>query len=181
MTGSFKDKYHIEEKAKDKNEFISCIVMDSQGRPMRFKRSDHLELDPGMFDNVSGHMKHGEVPLHAVIRELTEEVNFQTSEIKEIYSLGKMQINHPVMKDIMIHVYCLVTSCSEKEINEKIKELEKPELVEAIYLPSIEQLEEELQDTNGNWRINFGAKQNEMIEKLKKIAQERIEKLEIER
>lgn len=173
------DKYKVDivNKASnlDKDEFISCIIISETGKPLRLLRRNDIKLDAGRYDFCSGHMKrNGETPLLALIRELTEEIKFEAKNIKEIYTLGTIETPHEKLKGTLTHFYCLVTSLTEEEINEKISKEEEPELQNGTFLDSMEIIESEICNPSGNWRFTMSNELKEQFTMIKNIINDRI-------
>lgn len=149
------DKYKVDLTSTndDKDEFVSCIILDKNGRPLRLKRSNEQKLDAGKYDLCSGHMHNGEVPLHALIRELTEEMEVGVNDVIEIFRLGRIQTPHPKLNHTITHMYCMITKLGIQEINMKIQHARHKEIVEAEFLDSINSLEKQISDSNSNWRV----------------------------
>ena len=82
----------------DKNEFVSTIVTNSQGKVFYFIRRDDLKLDPGKKDFISGHIKEDEIPIHAMYREIKEETGILPEEILKFWNLGEIPLPHQLLK-----------------------------------------------------------------------------------
>ena len=83
---------------KDKNEFVSTIVTNSQGKVFYFIRRDDLKLDPGKKDFISGHIKENEIPIHAMYREINEETGILPEKILKFWNLGEISLPHQLLK-----------------------------------------------------------------------------------
>lgn len=177
------DKYKVDFSTKeDKNEFVSCIIMNKEGKPLRLKRSFKEKLDSGKYDLCSGHMKrNGETPLHALIRELTEEMKFEHDDILEIYRLGNIETPHPKLKNTITHMYCMITKLDINAINKKLKARKNNELIEGEFLESIDVLEEQIKNPVGNWRVVFTEAVKRQLETVRNIIKDRENKRGITR
>lgn len=164
-------KYEIE--PKDTNQFVSCMIFDKDDRPLRLTRNINQKSDQGKYDLCSGHIKLGEIPLQAMIREIIEELGIYVEDVKEMYSLGTMDTPHPKLEDTTTHIYCLVTKLSIEEINQKIQSIENEEIKEATALDSIEELENQIQDSESNWRVFYTSEMKQKLIIMKNIFKER--------
>lgn len=173
------DKYIVEPSKEDKDEFVSCIIIDRDGRPLRLERMMDQKLDPGKDDICSGHIKKvHETAMHAVIRELDEEMKMQVQDVVEMYKIGQIETPHAMLRGTTTHMYCVVTNLSIEEINEKIQGVENREIQNATFLGSIEELRNQIKDPKSNWRVVY----TEQIEKtlciIEDIIQERSQQVE---
>lgn len=66
---------------------VGIWIMDSSGRIFLTKRSMEKSYAPGKWENPAGHVRAGEGPAHAVIRELFEETGLTVRE-EQITLLG---------------------------------------------------------------------------------------------
>ena len=158
---------------KDKDEFISCVIFDPAGRPLRFTRNRQQKLDPGKYDFLSGHMtEKSETPIHALIREITEEVGMKREDIAEIYDLKRGKTPHKKFANHTCHFYCLITNLSEEQINEAIQKVAHPELEKAEFLDSIEVLENQMR-IGENWRSQYTEDARIKLNMMKQIIEQR--------
>lgn len=180
---SILDKYKVNFSTnEDKDEFVSCIIIDKDGRPLRLKRSYNEKLDGGKYDLCSGHMKHsGETPLHTLIREITEEMRFEQNDIREIYKLGDIETPHTKLKGTQTHMYCMVTKLDIQTINKKITLGGNNEIIEAEFLDSIDALEKDIKNPDGNWRVIFTEEVKQKLDTVRKIIKDREKKIGIAR
>lgn len=71
-------------------EFIVAVgiwIVDGSGRLLVTKRSMQKRYAPGKWENTGGHLRHGEEPVEAVMRELYEETGISVAR-EEIRFLG---------------------------------------------------------------------------------------------
>lgn len=122
---------------KDKLEFVSAIITNDEGNVLLLKRRKDLKLDPGKYDLCSGHMKEGEVPTQTMYREIGEEIGVKQEEIKKLERLGDITTPHEKLKNTTTHMYLIQIDLSEEEINERIKNVEEPEMENAQYVRNI--------------------------------------------
>lgn len=122
---------------KDKLEFVSAIITNKEGNILLLKRREDLKLDPGKYDNCSGHMKEGETPTQTVYREIKEEIGVKQEEIKKIERIGDIQTPHEELKNTTTHMFLIQIDLSEEEINERIKKVKEPEMEKAQYIKNI--------------------------------------------
>ena len=133
--------------AKDKNEFVSCIITNEEGNVLVLKRRDDVKLDPGKYDFCSGHMKEGEVPMQTMYRELNEEIGIKPEHIIFKVKLGDIETPHKLLKNTKTHLYHVEIGLSESELNEMIKNVEEPEMQKARYVQDIEFLKKVFKET----------------------------------
>lgn len=173
------DQYKVEPSKEDKDEFVSCIIIDKDGRPLRLKRMMDQELDPGKDDICSGHIKKvHETPIHAVIRELIEEMEMQVQDVVEMYTLGQIETPHTMLKGTTTYMYCVVTNLSVEEINKKIQGVENREIQNATFLESIEELRNQIKDPKSNWRVVYTKQIEKTLCKIEDIIQKRNQQAE---
>lgn len=122
---------------KDKLEFISAIITNNEGNVLLLKRRNDLKLDPGKYDNCSGHMKEGETPTQTVYREIKEEIGVKQEEIKKIERIGDIQTPHEKLKNTITHMFLVQIDLSKEEINKRLKSVEEPEMENAQYIKNI--------------------------------------------
>ena len=153
--------------AKDKKEFVSCIITNKQGNVLIFKRKDDLKLDPGKYDFCSGHIKEGEIPMQSMYRELNEEIGLKPEQISLMEKIGLIGNPHP-HKELLDMTLCTIfhaeIDLQLKEINKMIKEVEDPELEEAMYIENLEKLKEEIQKKDSKMRIIYTKQMKYAIE-----------------
>ena len=148
-------KIRKDSQAKDKNEFVTCIIVNSDGQPLRLTRAKNQKLDPEMYDFCSGHMKtQGEIPYQAMLRELEEELAITSSDMVEFKYLEDIETPHRKFRGTTTHCFYLITDLSEKVINERLQKVSDPEMEKVEYLPNMETLIGEVQNGE-NWRILF--------------------------
>lgn len=163
-------EYKVENSKQDKDEFISAIVVNKQGKTFRFIRKDNLKLDAGKKDLISGHIKLGEVPAQAMYREIKEETGIQQEEIIKFYSLGAIKLPHVLLKDKECHIYCIVIDYTEEQLNESIqKRALEQEVERAEQLDNLDELLEDIKDENSNWRVYCSKELEEKINMIKQI------------
>ena len=71
-------------------EFIVAVgiwIVDGNGKLLITKRSMQKRYAPGKWENTGGHLKHGEEPVAAVIRELYEETGIKVAR-EDVRFLG---------------------------------------------------------------------------------------------
>lgn len=125
---------------KDKLEFVSSIITNLEGNVLLLKRRGDLKLDPGKYDLCSGHMQEGEVPMQTMLRELEEELGISKEQIKYMQKLTDIKTPHEKLSNTICHMYHIEIDLSEKEINEMIQKVEKPEIEKTKYLKDIQEL-----------------------------------------
>jgi 8-oxo-dGTP pyrophosphatase MutT (NUDIX family) len=118
-------------------EFVSSVIINENGNVLLLKRKSDLKLDAGKYDLCSGHMKKGEVPIQTMLREMREEIGLKHEEIKRVDKLGDIPTPHEQFLDKTCHMFLVEVKIEEKEINERIKNVEQPEMDRAIYLDDI--------------------------------------------
>ena len=119
---------------KDKLEFVSAIITNNEGNVLLLKRRKDLKLDPGKYDLCSGHMKEGEVPTQTMYREIAEEIGVKQGEIKTIERVGDIITPHEKLNNTTTHMYLIQIDLSEEEINNRLKNVEEPEMENAQYV-----------------------------------------------
>lgn len=140
MNNMEKYKVQIEKLGEDRDEFVSSVITNNEGNVLLLKRKATLKLDPGKYDMCSGHIKKGEIPAQAMIRELGEEIGITIEDILDISKLGKIPTPHQKFRDKMCHMYHIKIDLSLDEIEEKIKKVEEPEMESVIYLENVNEL-----------------------------------------
>ncbi len=167
---------------KDKNEFVSTIVTNSQGKVFYFIRRDDLKLDPGKKDFISGHIKEDEIPIHAMYREIKEETGILPEEIIKFLNLGEINLPHPLLKNKKCQLYCIMINHTIEQFQESINNKAKDkEFKEIQQLDSIEDLLKDIKDTTSNWRIFCSTELEEKINMaIKFINDSNIEKKTLE-
>ena len=132
---------------KDKNEFVSTIVTNSQGKVFYFIRRDDLKLDPGKKDFISGHIKEDEIPIHAMYREIKEETGILPEEIIKFLNLGEINLPHPLLKNKKCQLYCIMINHTIEQFQESINNKAKDkEFKEIQQLDSIEDLLKDIKE-----------------------------------
>ena len=122
---------------KDKLEFVSAIITNDEGNVLLLKRRKDLKLDPGKYDLCSGHMKEGEVPTQTMYREIAEEIGVKQGEIKNIERVGDIITPHEKLNNTTTHMYLIQIDLSEEEINNRLKNVEEPEMENAQYVKNL--------------------------------------------
>ncbi len=122
---------------KDKLEFVSAIITNNEGNVLLLKRRKDLKLDPGKYDLCSGHMKEGEVPTQTMYREIAEEIGVKQGEIKNIERVGDIITSHEKLNNTTTHMYLIQIDLSEEEINNRLKNVEEPEMENAQYVKNL--------------------------------------------
>jgi len=65
---------------------VHVLVFDHRKRLLLQKRSKHKDLGPGLWDiSVGGHLRPGETPLEAAVRETAEELGIRTNRFEPLY------------------------------------------------------------------------------------------------
>ena len=128
--------------AKDKLEFVSSIITNSNGNVLILKRRKDLSLDPGKYDLCSGHMKNGEIPLQSMYRELKEELGINPEQVKRMELIGTIKTPHKKLINTVTHIYSVEIDIEKEKINEMVSNVSKPEIEQVTYLQSIESLRE---------------------------------------
>ena len=123
--------------SKDKLEFVSAIITNNEGNVLLLKRRKDLKLDPGKYDLCSGHMKEGEVPTQTMYREIAEEIGVKQGEIKNIERVGDIITSHEKLNNTTTHMYLIQIDLSEEEINNRLKNVEEPEMENAQYVKNL--------------------------------------------
>lgn len=148
----------------DKDEFVSTIVTNSQGKIFCFVRKDDLKLDPGKKDFISGHIKENELPIHAMYREINEETGILPEKIIKFWNLGEINLPHPLLKNKKCHLYCIMINHTIEQLQESINNKAKDkEFREIQQLDSIEDLLKDIKDITSNWRIFCSTELEEKI------------------
>ena len=140
--------------AKDKIEFVSCLMTNQKGNIVIFKRSGDSKLDAGKYDFCSGHMKEGETPTQAMYREIREEIGLMPEQIR-LEKIGTIGTPHKKYEETLCHMYHTKINADIEKINEMIKTVENPELEEAILVENINALREKMQEENNNYRTIY--------------------------
>jgi len=140
---------------QDKDEFVSTMVVNKQGKAFSFIRKNNQKLDPGKKDLISGHIKAGgEVPIQAMYRELREEIGIMQEDIQAFYSLGEIKLPHPKLKDKICHSYCVLIDYTKEQLEKSIQErATEKELEKVEELESLQALLEDIKNVNSNWRV----------------------------
>lgn len=163
-------QYKVENNKQDKDEFVSGIIVNKEGKVFRFIRKDNLKLDPGKKDFISGHIKNGEVPTQAMYREIREETGIGYDEIIQLYSLREIELPHPLIKNKTCQTYCVIIPHTEEKLNKSIKErATEKEIERAEQLENLEELKEDMRDENSNWRVFFSKELEDTIDIAKQI------------
>ena len=157
---------NVQTLAKDKNEFVSSIITNKEGNVLILKRKDTLRLDPGKYDFCSGHMKEGETPMQSMYRELREEIGLSHEQILFMENIGTVDTPHPKLKNTVTHLYHIEIDISEEKLNEMIKNVEEPEMEQAIYLKDIDELQK-LQEGENDLRIEYTMQMHVVLDVLK--------------
>ena len=161
--------------AKDKNEFVSCIITNEDGNVLVLKRRNDVKLDPGKYDFCSGHMKEGEVPMQTMYRELNEEIGIRPEHILFKVKLGDIETPHKKLKNTITHLYHVEIGLSEEEINEMIKNVEVPEMQKARYVKDIDFIKRIFKETE-IFRSEYTKEMIAILDMLTKEIDERKEK-----
>ena len=154
--------------AKDKNEFVSCIITNEEGNVLVFKRRKDVKLDPGKYDFCSGHMKEGEAPMQTMYRELNEEIGIRPEHIIFKVKLGDIKTPHPKLLDTITHIYHVEINLTIEQINEMIKNVEIPEMEKARYVEDINFIKKVFKDTN-LFRTEYTDEMANILDMLDKI------------
>lgn len=154
---------------KDKLEFVSAIITNSEGNVLLLKRRKDLKLDPEKYDLCSGHMKVGEVPTQTMYREIREEIGVKQEEIKKIEKLGDITTPHEKLSNTITHMYFIQIDLSEEEINERLRNVEEPEMENAQYVKNVNILRN-VQKYSDFMRSTY----TEELEKVFKTVQEKL-------
>ena len=166
---------NVQTLAKDKNEFVSSIITNKKGNILVLKRRDDLRLDPGEYDFCSGHMKEGEAPMQAMFRELIEEIGLRFDQISYMDKIGVIDTPHEKLEDTVTHLYHIEINISEEELNKMIKNVEEPEMEEAIFLENIEALRK-MQIETEDLRTAYTRQMQIVLEVMEKRINKRVEK-----
>lgn len=73
------------------NRFVSCLVLSKDNRMILQQRGNSWKSYPGFLSEFGGHIEVNELPIHALIRELKEELGAQVEET-DVISLGIISI-----------------------------------------------------------------------------------------
>ncbi len=140
----------------DKDEFVSAIVTNKEGKIFRFIRKDNQKLDAGKTDMISGHIKNnGEIPIQAMYREIIEETGISYKEVR-IHNLGNIALPHPLIKDKQCCIFLAVIDYTQEQLNKSIKErATEKEIERAEMLESFNALKQDIKNTKSNWRIFY--------------------------
>lgn len=153
--------------AKDKLEFVSSVVTDKNGKLLLLKRRQDLKLDPGKYDFCSGHIKEGEGPIQAMYRELKEELGVSFEQIKSMNYLCTIRTPHKKFKDTSTHIYSVKINL-DKELDEMITEVDKPEMEKIERIDSIEDLIKMINSPDGKCRMMITNELKAILEVLEK-------------
>lgn len=159
------EEYKVKSEEKDILEFVSSIITNKQGNVLLLKRKNNLELDPGKYDLCSGHVKQGENPIFTMLREMKEELNLELEKINSIEEIGTIPTPHKQFANTKCHMYHIIVSLSEEQINEMIKNAPEPEIEEAIFLQDFDVLRN-LQNNSNLCRIGYNENLNEIYKKI---------------
>ena len=162
--------------AKDKIEFVSCLITNKEGNVIIFKRREDLKLDAGKFDFCSGHIKEGEIPMQSMYRELKEETGLNPEQIK-LQKVGIIGTPHPKFEATLCYAYYGIIDIKIEKLNEMIKSVEEPELEEAFCLENINALRKEMQQENNNYRTNYTKQMQYFLEAIEQKMNEKAEKV----
>ena len=145
----------VEQSNKDKNEFVTTLVVNKEGKTFSFIRKENQKLDPGKKDLISGHIKNnGEVPIQAMYREIREETGLQQEDILKFYSLGEMPLPHLKLQNKICHVYCILIDYNQEQLSKSIEERAQEKEIERVEeLENLQALIEDIKDETSNWRV----------------------------
>lgn len=90
-TGKIIDKDLPYAQTLKDGEYVMAVgmwIVDRDGKIFLTRRSPEKRYAPGKWENPAGHVRAGEDPVHAVIRELREETGIEVTE-GQIKLLGK--------------------------------------------------------------------------------------------
>ncbi len=139
---------------KDKDEFVSTIITNRQGKVFIFIRKDDLKLDAGKKDFISGHIKESEIPIHAMYREINEETGILPEEILRFFNLGEMNLPHPLIKDKKVYTYCVMIDFTIEQLQKSINNKAKDKEFKAIrQLENMDELLHDMKNRSSDWRI----------------------------
>lgn len=93
----------------------SCFVVDEKEKKILFEKRGNRFLDPGKLDLCSGHVRSGELPQIAMIRELGEELGIPVHLAVNLHNLGEVKVDYTKLSDetnrkklkCMVSVYAL--------------------------------------------------------------------------
>lgn len=77
----------------------SCFVIDAKEKNILFEKRGNLDLDAGKVDLCSGHIRSGEIPEVAMVRELEEELGIPVSSASNVRHLGDVTIDYTKLSD----------------------------------------------------------------------------------
>lgn len=165
----------------DKDEFVSAIVINNEGKIFRFIRKNNQKLDAGKTDMISGHIKNnGEIPIQAMYREMTEETGINYEEI-QIHNLGNIALPHPLIKDKQCCIFLAIIDYTQEQLNRSIKEKAKEKEIEkAEILENFDALKQDIKNAKSNWRIFYTEELGQKIDLAQKIFMNREKQRKLE-
>ena len=78
-------------RANEYRRGVTCFIIDENANILCETRSSKCDIDAGKKDLCSGHVRHGEVPILAMTREIAEEVKMPRSRVSQLQQEGKMK------------------------------------------------------------------------------------------
>lgn len=106
---------------------VTCFVINEEGNVLLEKREKSQE-DAGMLDLCSGHVNNGEMTIHAIVRELDEELNIPFEVACNVKKIIDLQAKTKGGQNFFVTVYALF-------LGEYAVEFQKEEVEEISYQP----------------------------------------------
>ena len=77
----------------------TCFVVDSKTGNILFEKRGNVEIDSGKLDLCSGHVRSGELPFQAMVRELGEELNIPENNARNLKHLSDVTIDYTALDE----------------------------------------------------------------------------------
>jgi len=104
---------------------VTCFIINPKGEVLLEKREKSQE-DPGMLDLCSGHVNNGEMTIHAIVRELDEELGIPFEIACNVKKIVDLQAETKGGQHFFVTVYALF-------LGDYTVEYQKEEIEEIFY------------------------------------------------
>ena len=118
---------------------IEVVVVNNKNEILVQQRQSNKDFYPDLWDySICGHVKSGEMPIEATIREIKEEVGLNVSEkdLKFLFSFRQQVIGRSKIESLFVDVFIVKKRFDESEI--MLQESE----VQAYKLLKLEEIKE---------------------------------------
>ncbi len=136
-------------------ECVTCFIIDKKSKKVAIQLRGLNEIDPGELDLCSGHVRAGEVPRVAMVRELKEEMSFtgKTEEQlgEELIYCGKVKMDF-AKKQKRNNLRCFATVYAILVEDKNIVKPSDPAVLKVAWT-DFERLKEDIR--NSNYRFPF--------------------------